>query len=182
MRKAILLAVTTVLIAMLSFTGCSNGSGGNGGSGGSGADFDASLYYTKANIDHYIKDASPRFVFSSATIVPANSDWSTGVALAGANTPFSGGGRAAVVQLTYKHSSSTAPETVSFNYGVAAASSNIVLKNISDEESRTVVVTLDAESGWNPTAAKWWAGSIPSGGEIDINSYIIFYDTSTKKP
>jgi hypothetical protein len=182
MRKAILLAVTTVLLAMLSFTGCSNGSGG---SGGSGADFDSSKYYSKDNIDHYIKDASPRFVMANATIISANSGWATGSALAGTNTPFADGGHAAVVQLTYSHPGATATEDVSIISGVGDASDKhflINLKNIEDGESRTVLVTLDAESGWNPTAVKWWAGTIPSGAEVDINSYIIFYDSSAKKP
>jgi hypothetical protein len=179
MKKTILLAVTTVLIAMLSFTGCS------GGSGGSGADFDASLYYTKANVDHYFRDASPKFVMANAKIVSANSDWATGSALAGSNTAFADGGHAAVVQLTYSHPGTTATEDASIISGVGDASDKhflIDLKNIKDGESRTVLVTLEAESGWNPTAVKWWAGTIPSGGEVDINSYIIFYNSSTKKP
>jgi hypothetical protein len=170
---------------MLSIAGCSGGSGGNGGSGGSGADFDASLYYTKDNVDHYIKDASPKFVMANATIVPANSDWATGSALAGANTAFADGGSAAVVQLTYSHPSATAPDDVSINCGVGDASDKhflIGLKNITNGESRTVLVTLDPDSGWNPTAVKWWAGTLTSGAEVDINSYIIIYNSSTKKP
>jgi hypothetical protein len=71
MKKSLVFTVLSALIATLCIVGCSNGSGGGGG--GSGADFDASLYYTKANIDNYIKDAAPKFVFANAAIAPANS-------------------------------------------------------------------------------------------------------------
>jgi hypothetical protein len=87
--------------------------------------------------------------------------------------------------LTYNHPGATAPENVAIRYGVGDTSdkySYIPLLNISDGDSRAIVVTLDAESGWDPTTAKWMAGIIPSGASVDINSFIIFYNPTTKKP
>jgi hypothetical protein len=186
MKKAILLAVTTVLIAMLSIAGCSNGSGGsggNGGSGGSGADFDASLYYTKNNIDHYIQDSMPRFLFGGgAVIAAANTTWLTGVALP---SSWLGGAQSAIVSLSYHHSGAAGPEELAIKCGVGDTSDKhnyILLNNLHDNESRTVTVTLDNDGTWDPTQMKWMSYMFPSGATINIDSYVVFYDSSKKKP
>jgi hypothetical protein len=182
MKKAILLAVTTVLIAMLSIAGCSGGSGGNGGSGGSGADFDASLYYTKINIDHYIQDSMPRFLFGGgAVIAAANTTWLTGVALP---SSWLSGAQSAIVSLSYHRTGATADE-VAIKCGVGDTSDKhnyILLENLHNNESRTVTVTLDNEGTWDPTQMKWMSYMFPSDATINIDSYVVFYDSSKKKP
>jgi hypothetical protein len=186
MKKLMVLSLILVAAAALVLVGCPSANPGDGngtGTGGSGADFDSSQYYTKTDIDHYLKNVAPFFVNANATLVSANSSYSTGAAMAGANTAFVTGATAAIVSVSYSHAAATGPEDVMLRLGVSDTDYQFFdLKDLHHNESRTILVTLSNGGTWSPTQVKWMVGSIAAGAEIDVNGYIPFYDPSTLKP
>jgi hypothetical protein len=179
--------------ALLCLAGCpntgvtDNGSNNNNtdDNGGSGADFDATQYYTKGEIDNYIEGERPNYA-GLADMMPTNHglivDTQNSYA-SGAGTEVNSSLTPLIGELCYAEAggfSGSLPVVICVGDSASHYSSCSV--NLTAGDARLVYLSFWAAPGRFTGTVNWWVTGLSTGETVKITPMLYFKDYQVGKP
>lgn len=172
-----LLQLLFVLVFCIFLFACDPANGGDNG-GGQGADFDASLYYTKTEIDarFYEKSVVDAKLSETVRIETVTAKELTGVGWTGRTDGFTvpAGYKAAVMEIKGYKDSSGDPKNLSLTFGGTSSSSSMVVFDFTvfnDDSYYTHLVFIEIPEGTATLYA--WHNTANGGASADLDGVTV---------
>jgi hypothetical protein len=173
-KKKSLAIVFSILSGIILLINC----GGGGSSGGSGADFDATKYYTKTEVDDMVKDirdALPTVknasLSVSSNLVLANNSYANGAYIGTSDQAVPLGVIGALYRVTQMGSAThTGNQTIYVGNGT---STEIIIIAPLDS-SQTIYIYVPYDNMKTGTIRWWLTGDVVAGDQLKVDCMMAF--------